>query len=258
MSPPNIKGVKVMDAINKYPHLENHKIAKKVGCTSTYVKRIRERMAHVDEVSGQSEAEPYYVALRREEMARLEASRPEVIGRIEANRHEVPEHQQHLITEHEWDGRGDRSWCRHGIDDLGERCAVCAEEEEEEYRKARLAQEEPMLPLDLNDAPTQEELDEVLEAASILNPSTLDEVLNERGSRYGSFLKHAIITQRFKAVMTDTPNWIKLDDDMVESLEMIAHKMGRILNGDPSYADSWVDIAGYAQLVADRLQGKER
>jgi hypothetical protein len=118
--------------------------------------------------------------------------------------------------------------------------------------------EEPMLPLDLNDAPTQEELDEVLEAASILNPSTLDEVLNERGSRYGSFLKHAIITQRFKAVMSDTPNWIKLDDDMVEALEMVAHKMGRILNGDPTYADSWVDIAGYAQLVADRLQGKER
>lgn len=113
-----------------------------------------------------------------------------------------------------------------------------------------------MLPLDLNDAPTQEELDEVLEAASILNPDTLDEMLNERGSRYGSFLKHAIITQRFKAVMDDTPNWIRLDDDMVEALEMIAHKIGRILNGDPSYADSWVDIAGYSKLVADRLQGK--
>jgi hypothetical protein len=34
---------------------------------------------------------------------------------------------------------------------------------------------------------------------------------------------------------------------------MIAHKIGRILNGDPNYADSWIDIAGYAQLVADRL-----
>jgi hypothetical protein len=26
-----------------------------------------------------------------------------------------------------------------------------------------------------------------------------------------------------------------------------------LLNGDPYYADSWVDIAGYAQLVANRL-----
>lgn len=118
--------------------------------------------------------------------------------------------------------------------------------------------DEPTLPLDFNDAPTQEELEEVLETASILNPTTLDAVLEERGSRYGSFIKHAIITQRIKAVMADTPNWIALNDDMVEALEMIAHKMGRILNGDPTYADSWVDIAGYAQLVADRLQGKER
>lgn len=49
-----------------------------------------------------------------------------------------------------------------------------------------------------------------------------------------------------------------LDDDMVEALEMIAHKVGRILNGDPAYSDSWVDIAGYAKLVADRLDGVRR
>ena len=108
---------------------------------------------------------------------------------------------------------------------------------------------------------TPEELDAVLEAAVVMAPEVagdIEKVLDERGSRYGSFLKHAIITQRLKAVMTDTPNWIALNDDMVESLEMIAHKIGRILNGDPSYADSWVDIAGYAKLVADRLEGKER
>jgi hypothetical protein len=43
-----------------------------------------------------------------------------------------------------------------------------------------------------------------------------------------------------------------------EALEMIAHKIARIINGDPNYADSWVDIAGYAKLVADRLGGTER
>jgi len=36
--------------------------------------------------------------------------------------------------------------------------------------------------------------------------------------------------------------------------DMIANKLGRILNGDPNYADSWMDIAGYAKLVADRLE----
>lgn len=43
--------------------------------------------------------------------------------------------------------------------------------------------------------------------------------------------------------------------DQIECLEMIAHKVGRILNGDPHYHDSWLDVAGYATLVADRLQG---
>ena len=46
-----------------------------------------------------------------------------------------------------------------------------------------------------------------------------------------------------------------LDSDQQEALDMICHKIGRIINGDPDYADSWVDIAGYAQLVANRLQG---
>ena len=39
---------------------------------------------------------------------------------------------------------------------------------------------------------------------------------------------------------------------------MICHKIGRILNGDPDYGDSWRDIAGYALLVADRLEGVVR
>ena len=105
---------------------------------------------------------------------------------------------------------------------------------------------------------TPEELDTVLEAASVMVPNALNAVLEERGLRYGTFLKRAIIAQRLKAVMADTPNWIAINDDMAESLEMIAHKISRILGGDPMYADSWVDIAGYAQLVADRLNGKER
>lgn len=45
-----------------------------------------------------------------------------------------------------------------------------------------------------------------------------------------------------------------IDEDMAEALFMIAHKIGRIVNGDPWYADSWIDIAGYAKLVADRLE----
>jgi len=47
-------------------------------------------------------------------------------------------------------------------------------------------------------------------------------------------------------------------DDQWEALEMIVHKIGRIVNGNPDVVDHWVDIAGYAKLVSDRLQGVER
>ena len=90
--------------------------------------------------------------------------------------------------------------------------------------------------------------------------STTDitETLVERGSRYGAFTGHARITQHLKSVMFTYKNRQDLDDDMVEALEMIAHKIGRILNGDPHYADSWIDIAGYAKLVSNRLEGTTR
>lgn len=86
----------------------------------------------------------------------------------------------------------------------------------------------------------------------------INEVLAKRGSRYGDFAGHAEVTQDFKCVMEahlESRNKV-LAADQRESLEMIFHKIGRIINGDPDYADSWIDIAGYAQLVANRLNGE--
>ena len=91
-----------------------------------------------------------------------------------------------------------------------------------------------------------------------MNELGITEILTERGNRYGKFTGHATITQNLKITMHNTDNWDILADDQKEALEMIAHKIGRILNGDPNYDDSWVDIAGYAKLVADRLQGISR
>ena len=82
-------------------------------------------------------------------------------------------------------------------------------------------------------------------------------ILEERGERYGDFGDHAKIAQGLKGVMqgagVDT-NWERLSAAQKESLEMIAHKIGRILNGDPNYDDSWVDIAGYAHLIVQELE----
>jgi hypothetical protein len=86
----------------------------------------------------------------------------------------------------------------------------------------------------------------------------VDAVLAERGARYGSFIDQARIAQELKGVMGESllAQGKMLDDDQIEALEMIFSKLARILNGDPNYADSWIDIAGYAKLVADRLEGK--
>lgn len=86
--------------------------------------------------------------------------------------------------------------------------------------------------------------------------SPIHATLNERGKRYGPFAGHADITQDLKLRMRDSEKWWNLTDSQKEALEMIAHKIGRILNGDPNYDDSWRDIAGYAQLVVDQLEGK--
>lgn len=88
--------------------------------------------------------------------------------------------------------------------------------------------------------------------------TSITTILAERGSRYGDFATHALITQRLKDVMKNTPNWAILSPSQKEALEMTAHKIGRILNGDPDYDDSWVDIGGYTKLVADDLQAANK
>ena len=79
-------------------------------------------------------------------------------------------------------------------------------------------------------------------------------ILEERAERYGSFETHAAISQGLKAVLFAGCDKAKLDDDMIESLEMICHKLARIANGDPYYVDSWTDVVGYAQLIVIRLE----
>jgi len=85
------------------------------------------------------------------------------------------------------------------------------------------------------------------------SPSDVSAILDERGKRYGSLIGHAAISQALKHIIFKSRSDMELMPDQREALEMIAHKIARIVNGDPNYADSWLDIAGYAQLVADRL-----
>ena len=88
---------------------------------------------------------------------------------------------------------------------------------------------------------------------ALVEQPTVSDTLSARGERYGSYPEQCRISQNIKRAMIDSPNWATLSDDKKEALEIIAVKMGRILNGDPEYADSWHDIAGYAKLVEGSL-----
>ena len=87
--------------------------------------------------------------------------------------------------------------------------------------------------------------------------ATVENTLNQRGDRYGPFVGHAAVTQELKNVVYKglAERGKKLAPDQLEALDMICHKIGRIVNGDLDYADSWHDIAGYATLVDKRLTG---
>lgn len=84
--------------------------------------------------------------------------------------------------------------------------------------------------------------------------SSLETVLSERDARYGSFASFAKISQAFKAVMSDALIGKKVTDVQYEAMDMIAHKLARIVSGDPNYIDSWQDLAGYATLVVRDLE----
>lgn len=88
----------------------------------------------------------------------------------------------------------------------------------------------------------------------------VDKTLDARAVEYGKFIEGAEVMQMIKRVVRNAlDNRDKvLAHDQAEALDMIIHKMGRIINGNPDVVDHWLDIAGYAQLVADRLEGRIR
>jgi hypothetical protein len=93
-----------------------------------------------------------------------------------------------------------------------------------------------------------------------LSTTDVDGILNDRAKDYGKFKDGAALMQGIKRLLAEHARvHDKLfADDQWEALEMIVHKMARIVNGNPDKVDSWIDIAGYATLVSDRLQGNAR
>ena len=82
----------------------------------------------------------------------------------------------------------------------------------------------------------------------------IDETLKDRGSLYGDYETLATTAQQLKDVVRMGQNYDSLSMPMKESVDMICHKIARIVNGgQPQEIDHWHDIAGYAKLVEDIL-----
>jgi hypothetical protein len=100
----------------------------------------------------------------------------------------------------------------------------------------------------------------IVNPAITMEPNDVDAILDSRAKDYGKFIEGAEIMQMLKRLVH---NYIEdrgtpLAFDQREAIDMIIHKMGRIINGNPDKVDHWVDIAGYATLVAERLEGNAR
>ena len=86
----------------------------------------------------------------------------------------------------------------------------------------------------------------------------IDETLKERGINHGKFVDNGTTAQKLKDVVRTVGSdgvlhWNKLRPTQKEALDMILHKIARILSGDPNFHDHWHDICGYSKLAADEL-----
>lgn len=90
-----------------------------------------------------------------------------------------------------------------------------------------------------------------------------NELLAERKSTHGEYRDDARAAMRLKDNLADEINRRVvrgqpiLSDIQRHALDMILHKVARIVTGDAYFKDHWDDIAGYAKLVSDRIEKEE-
>ena len=124
-----------------------------------------------------------------------------------------------------------------------------------ERSQRMILEPEEQMELDLSQFPTVEELARPKDRMRSGTPSRMTVDIT-----YGKFENLAEVSQRFKDSLhyfLITRNKY-LAPDQQEAMELIFHKFARIVNGDPDHIDNWKDIAGYATLVSDRLEGNPR
>jgi hypothetical protein len=83
----------------------------------------------------------------------------------------------------------------------------------------------------------------------------IEHMLDTRAKTHGEFSDNARVMQGLKNIVRDEPTWTHASYVQREALEMILHKIGRIVTGNPNEPDHWLDIEGYARLARERIAG---
>lgn len=78
-------------------------------------------------------------------------------------------------------------------------------------------------------------------------------IIEGRSKTHGGYLRNAEITWSIMDTLMTGSRWHDLHPAQKETLHMIAHKMHRIVNGDPMFLDHWVDIEGYTHLIVENI-----
>ena len=94
-------------------------------------------------------------------------------------------------------------------------------------------------------------------------PKTTVEILIDRNKTHGDFNANARVSQELKQVIYNAtiihedkpiPAYTRLNYSHREALDMICLKLSRAITGNPNVREHWVDLAGYATLIADMCQ----
>lgn len=78
----------------------------------------------------------------------------------------------------------------------------------------------------------------------------ISSVLAEREKTHGHFGDVSLVSQNLKLVLRSGPSWASMSDRQKEAAEAICGKLARLVCGDPSHPDHFLDVGGYAHLGA--------
>jgi hypothetical protein len=85
---------------------------------------------------------------------------------------------------------------------------------------------------------------------------TSNETLLERGKQHGNAHRQFALAQEIKETLRSGANWDALTVQQRETLEMLATKLSRILEGDATFLEHWRDLWGYSELQTLMMEGK--